>query len=38
MGFWLILFLVQVMASLYAFARPLKQERCWGAYAVRKAE
>jgi tryptophan-rich sensory protein len=38
MSIWLILFLVQVIASVYAFARQPKQDRRRGAYAVRKAE
>jgi len=37
MSIWLILFLVQVIASVYAFARQPKQDRRWGAYVVREA-
>jgi hypothetical protein len=36
MSIWLILFLVQVMASVYAVARQPKQDRRWGTYAVRE--
>jgi hypothetical protein len=37
MNIWLILFLVQVIGSVYAFARQPKQDRRWGSYAVREA-
>jgi len=36
MSIWLILFLVQVMASVYAIAQQPKQDRRWGTYAVRE--
>lgn len=38
MSIWLVLFLLQVIASVYALARQPKQDRRWGSYAVRKAE
>lgn len=37
MSICLILFLIQVIASVYAFARQPKQDLRWGAYAVREA-
>jgi hypothetical protein len=34
MSFWLTLFLVQVVASIYAFTREPKKDRRWDGYRV----
>lgn len=37
MSFWMLFFLIQLGASVYAFLREPKQDGRWGAYAVTKA-